>query len=89
MLNAGTPCPVEGKIGAEARAIWDERGVKPDSAQKENVGFYNIPNPPKREEKPEDVKPGAKAACGDYRGDDQLIRERMGCASPAVAAPTR
>ena len=23
MLNAGTPCPVDGKIGAEAKAIWE------------------------------------------------------------------
>lgn len=23
MMAAGTPCPVDGKIGAEARAIWD------------------------------------------------------------------
>ena len=23
MMNAGTPCPVDGKIGAEARAIWE------------------------------------------------------------------
>lgn len=23
MNNAGTPCPVDGKIGAEAKAIWD------------------------------------------------------------------
>lgn len=23
MANAGTPCPVDGKIGAEARAIWE------------------------------------------------------------------
>lgn len=23
MLNAGTPCPVDGKIGSEARAIWE------------------------------------------------------------------
>ncbi len=25
MMNAGTPCPVEGKIGAEAKSIWEER----------------------------------------------------------------
>ncbi len=25
MMNAGTPCPVEGKIGAEAKTIWEER----------------------------------------------------------------
>ena len=23
MLDAGTPCPVDGKIGAEARAVWE------------------------------------------------------------------
>jgi hypothetical protein len=23
MMNAGTPCPVDGKIGADAKAIWD------------------------------------------------------------------
>ena len=23
MMNAGTPCPVDGKIGAEARTIWE------------------------------------------------------------------
>ena len=23
MMNAGTPCPVDGKIGADARAIWE------------------------------------------------------------------
>ena len=23
MMNAGTPCPVDGKIGAEAREIWE------------------------------------------------------------------
>ena len=23
MLNAGTPCPVDGKIGADAKAIWE------------------------------------------------------------------
>ena len=23
MMNAGTPCPVDGKIGSEARAIWE------------------------------------------------------------------
>jgi hypothetical protein len=23
MMNAGTPCPVDGKIGNEAKAIWE------------------------------------------------------------------
>lgn len=25
MMDAGTPCPVDGKIGAEARAVWTEQ----------------------------------------------------------------
>jgi hypothetical protein len=23
MMNAGTPCPIDGKIGEQARAIWE------------------------------------------------------------------
>jgi len=23
MMNAGTPCPIDGKIGAEAKTVWD------------------------------------------------------------------
>jgi hypothetical protein len=33
MMNAGTPCPVDGKIGTEAKAIWDtnpDRQPKPE-----------------------------------------------------------
>lgn len=31
MLDAGTPCPVEGKIGEQAREIWIKRGkIKED-----------------------------------------------------------
>ena len=25
MMNAGTPCPVDGKIGEQAKAIWEEQ----------------------------------------------------------------
>ena len=41
MNAAGTPCPVEGKIGAEARAEWERRGVL-DAVKKENVGNYAV-----------------------------------------------
>jgi hypothetical protein len=23
MMNAGTPCPIDGKIGEQARALWE------------------------------------------------------------------
>jgi hypothetical protein len=41
MMNAGTPCPVDGKIGAEAKEIWDANPErvpakpKPDSSTKD------------------------------------------------------
>ena len=41
MVAAGTPCPVDGKIGADARAEWERRGVL-TSAKKENVGNYSV-----------------------------------------------
>jgi hypothetical protein len=42
MMAAGTPCPVDGKIGAQAKAEWDRRGV---SAKDDNIGFYSVPAP--------------------------------------------
>jgi hypothetical protein len=40
MLAAGTPCPVDGKIGAQAKAEWDSRGVVVDD--KKAIGFYSV-----------------------------------------------
>jgi hypothetical protein len=39
MLAAGTPCPVDGKIGEQAKAEWDSRGVLA-KANKAEVGNY-------------------------------------------------
>jgi hypothetical protein len=37
MMNAGTPCPVDGKIGAEAKQIWEENPNRQPSVElKEN-----------------------------------------------------
>jgi hypothetical protein len=42
MMAAGTPCPVDGKIGAQAKEEWDRRGV---STTNDKVGNYAIPSP--------------------------------------------
>ena len=44
MMAAGTPCPVDGKIGTEARAEWERRGVL-DAVNKENVGTVEAVKP--------------------------------------------
>jgi hypothetical protein len=49
MIAAGTPCPVDGKIGAQAKAEWDSRGVSVDD--KKAIGFYSV-RPPKVEAAP-------------------------------------
>jgi hypothetical protein len=35
MSNAGTPCPVDGKIGAEAKAVWDANPNRHPNNEKE------------------------------------------------------
>ena len=39
MMAAGTPCPVDGKIGAQAKEEWDRRGVKTET---DKIGFYAV-----------------------------------------------
>ena len=79
MIAAGTPCPVEGKIGSDARAEWERRGVL-DSVKKENVGNYATKQPVIDLSKPAEKYPRRdNFACGDYAGNDPVIKERMGC----------
>ena len=79
MIAAGTPCPVEGKIGSDARAEWERRGVL-DSVKKENVGNYATKPPVIDLSKPAEKYPRRdNFACGDYAGNDPVIKERMGC----------
>jgi len=38
MMNAGTPCPVDGKIGQEAKEIWDDSpNRQPRNAEEKSV----------------------------------------------------
>jgi hypothetical protein len=48
MMAAGTPCPVEGKIGAQAKEEWEKREI---NSNDKNVGFYSA------KRKPEPVTP--------------------------------
>jgi hypothetical protein len=37
MMNAGTPCPIDGKIGEQAKAIWEEQpDRKPQKVKSKN-----------------------------------------------------
>lgn len=38
MQNAGTPCPIDGKIGAEAQRAWDSSPERKPDNQKESGG---------------------------------------------------
>jgi hypothetical protein len=62
MMAAGTPCPVDGKIGAQAREEWESRGVV---VKDEKIGFYALP-------------PGRQNSTScEYTGDDPIVMSRV------------
>jgi len=71
MLAAGTPCPIDGKIGAQAKAEWEARGVL-DKAKKLEVGNYAVRPPVVKSETPTQQKTGC-----DYTGDDPVVMARI------------
>jgi hypothetical protein len=44
MLAAGTPCPVDGKIGERAKDEWKNRGVL-ENVDKKAIGNYAVMPP--------------------------------------------
>jgi hypothetical protein len=72
MMAAGTPCPIEGKIGNQAREEWDRRGIKVET---EKIGFYAV-QPPKETVKVE-VSGNPKREGCDYTGDDPVVMARV------------
>lgn len=80
MLAAGTPCPVEGKIGEAAKAEWEARGVLA-KANKSEVGNYAtrpavVDRTPTPTTKKEDPKAMSTSGC-DYTGDDPVVMARV------------
>jgi hypothetical protein len=72
MLDAGTPCPVEGKIGAAAKEIWIQE--RPELFKQRKTSKDENTSAQKTEE----VKT-APGNCGDYKGNDPIVRSRLGC----------
>lgn len=67
MMAAGTPCPVDGKIGAQAREEWEARGVRVDT---DKVGFYAVRSPS------DTSSPSPQSGCR-YQGDDPIVQRRV------------
>jgi len=88
MLAAGTPCPIDGKIGEQAKSEWQARGVI-DNQKKENVGYYATKAPtvdlrePPKDSQPKDAagkevsKSNNVGKCDAYTGDDPVVRARV------------
>jgi hypothetical protein len=78
MLAAGTPCPVDGKIGAQAREEWEARGVKVDS---DKVGAYAVPSPAPPPQKVVAEEPSISnesiRICAAYQGTDPIVMARV------------
>lgn len=78
MIAAGTPCPIEGKIGEAAKEEWKTRGVL-DNVNKQNIGNYAVKPPVIDLSKPAVIEKKDNFACDKYAGNDSVIKERMGC----------
>ena len=72
MIAAGTPCPIEGKIGQDAKDEWEKRGVLAKN-EKGDIGFYGVSTPKQPVKKKDDF------VCKEYAGNDPTIKERLGC----------
>jgi hypothetical protein len=73
MIAAGTPCPVDGKIGAQAREEWEARGVRTET---DKIGFYAV-QPPKEPVRTQPAaEPVEREGC-DYTGDDPIVMARV------------
>lgn len=75
MLNAGTPCPIDGKIGAEAKREWEKRDfskMDEDSVKEtKKTGFYTAPT---NMNESVDLN-----SCDSYTGNDPIVKDRLGC----------
>jgi hypothetical protein len=78
MLAAGTPCPVDGKIGEKAKEEWKSRGVL-DQVKKSEVGNYAVAPAPVVETKPaqEADRGSLNLGCAEYTGSDPIVRDRV------------
>jgi hypothetical protein len=88
MLAAGTPCPIDGKIGEQAKAEWEKRNVLANQETK-NLGYYAVqapsidlrqptPTPQSGTEPGKEVPKSTNVGgCADYRGDDPIVRSRV------------
>ena len=84
MIAAGTPCPVDGKIGAQAKEEWTKRNVLANQ-KKDDVGYYSIQPPVVDLNEPLNPTTSAPAAdrgslslgCPAYRGNDPIVIKRV------------
>ena len=73
MMAAGTPCPVDGKIGAQAREEWEARGIRVET---DKVGAYAVPSPKEPVRAQPAAAPVEREGC-DYTGDDPIVQRRV------------
>ena len=84
MIDAGTPCPVMGKIGEQAKDIWIKRGrvKEEDYIIKPSISLAE-PQPtstPVDKEGQSDLKPAAntfRQGCSEYSGSHPIVIARV------------
>ena len=88
MLAAGTPCPIDGKIGEKAKEEWTSRNVIANQ-NKDNLGYYAVqppvvslketPAPAGKEGQSEPTSAAStfRQGCAGYSGTDPVVIARV------------
>jgi hypothetical protein len=82
MIDAGTPCPVMGKIGEQAKEIWIARGRvnEQDYVKPEHVSLDEPASTPVDKEGQTDTKSPVstfRQGCAGYSGFDPIVIARV------------
>lgn len=89
MLAAGTPCPIDGKIGAQAKEEWNRLNVLANQ-DKDDIGYYSQANSKPAVSLDDDTRGSERQSstsngneqqgpfgCAGYRGTDPIIIARV------------
>ena len=87
MIAAGTPCPIDGKIGEQAKAEWSSRNVL-SNQKTDNIGYYAVTPPRVSLEETTSTEPKSGSKEGQKNETSSTVNTfRQGCAGYSGTDP--
>lgn len=87
MLAAGTPCPIDGKIGEQAKTEWSSRNVLANQ-KTDNIGYYAVATPKVSLDETPVTEPKSGSKEGQKNETSSTVNTfRQGCAGYSGTDP--